>query len=344
MAYSGIAAVLTAMTFVTTWTPAQLLGSWSAKARVILILGFVCFGLILFIIATVDGARRIHLNGLAPLQQQIRDHEWLVAEAARDRDDVGQGVAITECEVSLDLACSKPFAEFIFYFFNGSLYPVAVEMELDGYVRFSDGATVIDLQDRPERIEKKSFYNTREEHDRYVRGEFIIVQKLSGADVDFMSSKRSREGGFFIFDNLTVSVRRENATDGSRLRLNDVRPRLRNTFRLDSSALAAKRELELVKIHKLEVIRGLALQLWDELQATGNATPEKVFREWEKRTMTYLTENYGEQTATQIYARCTHEEPFPILAPAQAGWLQQFFAEYQYFVDEEKKSKLASML
>ena len=217
-------------------------------------------------------------------------------------------------------------------------------MKLDGYVRFSDGVTVIDLQDRPESIKKKSFHNTRAEHDRYVGGEFIILQKLSTADVDFMSSKRSRDGGFFIFDNLTVSVRRENATDVSRLRLNDIRPRLRNAFRLDSSALAAKRELELVKICKLEVIRGLALQLWDELQATGNATPEKVFREWETRTTTYLTENYGEQAATEIYARCTHGEPFPTLGATQAGWLQQFFAEYQYFVDEEKKSKLASML
>ena len=264
-------------------------------------------------------------------------------EAARDRDDISQGVIITKCEVSVDLECSKPFAEFIFHFFNGSLYPVVIETELDGYVRFGDGATAIDLQDRPERIKKKSFHNTRAEHDRYVRGEFIIVQKLSGADVDFMSSKRSRDAGFFIFDNLTVNVRRESATDVSRLRLNDIRPKLRKAFRLDSSALTAKREHELAKIYKLEVIRGLALQLWDGLRATGDATPEKVFREWQKRTMTYLTNNYGEQRAKEIYAHCTHDEPFPATATAQISWLQQFFAQYQYFVDEERKATVAML-
>ncbi|HBB93880.1 MAG TPA: hypothetical protein DC054_00680 [Blastocatellia bacterium] len=31
--YSAIAAVLTAMTFITTWTPAELLGSWSGKCE-----------------------------------------------------------------------------------------------------------------------------------------------------------------------------------------------------------------------------------------------------------------------------------------------------------------------
>jgi len=98
-----------------------------------------------------------------------------------------------------------------------------------------------------------------------------------------------------------------------------------------------------VKIYKLEVIRGLALQLWDELRATGNVTPEKVFREWEKRTMIDLTGNYGEHRAKEIYARCTHDEPFPTSATDQTGWLQQFFAEYQYFVDEERKALVAML-
>jgi hypothetical protein len=329
------------MTFITTWTPAQLLGLWSDKAKVILILGFFCFGLILFMIATVDGARRVHLQAFVPLQQQIRDEAWVAAEAARDRDDVGLGVSITECEVSADLECSRPFVEFTFYFFNGSLYPVSIQMKLDGYVGLSDGVTLRDLEQRPESIKKKSFHNTREEHPRYVRGEFIIVQKLSRADVEFMATTRSQNGGFFIFDNLSVGVRCEGATDASRLRLNDVRPRLRGARRMDSSALEAKRDDQLSRICNLEIIRGLALQLWDELRATGNVTPENVFHEWEKRTISYLTDNYGAQTAQDIYARCTHDQPFPDVATGQVSWFQSFFAEYQYFVSEEKKDKLS---
>jgi hypothetical protein len=42
----------------------------------------------------------------------------------------------------------------------------------------------------------------------------------------------------------------------------------------------------------LEVIRGMALQIWHELRTTGNTTPEAVFNEWEQRAIEFLTPHY----------------------------------------------------
>src|SRR5207247_146893 len=72
---SGI--VMFVLRFFTTWTPALLLSSWSAKSKWILFLAYLCAGLIILLIAVVDGARRIHLERIAPLNATIESQKWL---------------------------------------------------------------------------------------------------------------------------------------------------------------------------------------------------------------------------------------------------------------------------
>jgi hypothetical protein len=302
VAYTVIGLCFFAMRFVTTWTPAQLLASWGGKSKIILILAFLCIGLILLLIAVVDGACRIHLQAVAPLRLTIENEEWLVDLAERDRQDVGKGVAITECDVRLDLECSKAYAEFTFYFFNGSVYPISIQMDLGGQVIFSDGADTRKLEQRPDRIRKRSFKDTREDHGRYVSGHFVIVQELSAAEVEFVSTKRSAWSGFFIFDELVITVKGygENM-ERARLPTGHVRPKLRCAFREDASAIESKHQTELSKIYNLEIVRGMALQLWHQLRNTGNAIPRNVFDKWKENTLHYLTENYGKKSVEELY-------------------------------------------
>jgi hypothetical protein len=56
--------------FVTKRSPADLIAPWSGKATAIFILVFICVGLILALIAVVDGARRLYLEAVDDLKKQ----------------------------------------------------------------------------------------------------------------------------------------------------------------------------------------------------------------------------------------------------------------------------------
>lgn len=73
ISYTFIALVRLALWVVTKWSPAQLIAPWSGEATSIFILAFVCLGLILALIAVVDGARRLYLEAVDNFDGQIAD-------------------------------------------------------------------------------------------------------------------------------------------------------------------------------------------------------------------------------------------------------------------------------
>jgi hypothetical protein len=113
--YTVAALCFFGLRFVTTWTPAHLISSWSGLAKLNLVFAVISVALVLILITVVDGAHRIHVQASASLLQEIHEHEWLVKQADQDRRDVGKGVAITGCELTLDLECSRPYVDLALY-------------------------------------------------------------------------------------------------------------------------------------------------------------------------------------------------------------------------------------
>jgi hypothetical protein len=68
---SGI--VMFVLRFFTTWTPAFLLSSWSGKAKWLLFFVYLCVGLILLLIAVVNGARRVYTKAANQLDTRLVD-------------------------------------------------------------------------------------------------------------------------------------------------------------------------------------------------------------------------------------------------------------------------------
>jgi hypothetical protein len=292
--------------------------TWVAAALFLLVASFLCI---------IELLRRAYDKTL-----------WLQEIANKDRQNIGAAVAITKCELRLDLECSHPYAEFTFGFFNGSLVPISVEMKLDGHISFSDGLNVCELKDKPKELKSKSFKNTREEHARLVSGEFTIRQKLSPDDVAFISTVRSYRDGYFIFDKLVIAVRGygENI-QAARLPMERVRPRLKGAYRDDATALESKRQAHLSKIDNLNIIRGSGLQLWALLRLNDEPLEKAVLDAWEDHVRDRLTESYGDEDAKKIYEGLSHGDPIPDSAPFQRGWVEGFFAQLQYLISEEKK-------
>ncbi|MDX6443126.1 MAG: hypothetical protein QOH71_200 [Blastocatellia bacterium] len=334
---TGLASI--ALWFITFWTPAQLLQSWSGKAKLVLLLAFVCVGLFLLLIVVVDGAQRVHRQAIAPLYKTLDEQKWLVELAERDRDFIGDGVAITECVLRLNLECRNPYAEFTFLFFNGSVFPISIETELDGFIAFCDNHEIRELKDRPSDLRSKSFID---EGKRYAKGaEFTIRQALNPGEVEFISAGGSRNG-YFLFDNLDIMVGGYSEELGeirhSRLLMeNYVRPRLKSAYREDETALESKRQAHLSKIENLNVIRGLGLQLWALLRLNDQQLDQATLGDWERNVCSRLTESYGEEGAKKIYEELSHGDSIPDSASFQRGWIQAFFAQLQYFISEEKK-------
>jgi len=73
VSYALIGVVRLALWILTKWSPADLLAPWSGKVTAIFILAFFCLGLILALIAVVDGARRLHLKAIGNFDKQIAD-------------------------------------------------------------------------------------------------------------------------------------------------------------------------------------------------------------------------------------------------------------------------------
>ena len=71
--YTLIGVVRLVLWIVTKWSPAELIAPWPREATAIFILAFVCLGLILALIAVVDGARRLHLEAVGNFDKQIAD-------------------------------------------------------------------------------------------------------------------------------------------------------------------------------------------------------------------------------------------------------------------------------
>lgn len=70
ISYGVIGGVSLLLWFLTPWSPSELLIPWSRKEKVILVLAFICVGLILLLIAVVDGARRLHEGAVIRLKER----------------------------------------------------------------------------------------------------------------------------------------------------------------------------------------------------------------------------------------------------------------------------------
>lgn len=85
---SGI--VMFVLRFFTTWTPALLLSSWSGRAKWILFLVYLCVGLILLVIAVVDGARRLYVEAANNFDIRLADARADLESRAKRLEKLGE--------------------------------------------------------------------------------------------------------------------------------------------------------------------------------------------------------------------------------------------------------------
>lgn len=93
--YPLIGAIALAAWFISMRSPAQYLTSWSREEKLILVLIFVCIGLIILLIGVVDGARRFHVRTIKDL---ITEHTATVE---------GQNKRIRELDETLEEETKK---------------------------------------------------------------------------------------------------------------------------------------------------------------------------------------------------------------------------------------------
>jgi hypothetical protein len=333
-ALAGLIAFL--MAFFTTWTPALLLASWSGKAKVILLLAFLCVGLILVLIAVVDGARRIHLQRTAPLNATIESQVWLVELAERDRRAISNGVRVTGCEVDIDidLRSMRGWVEFRFKIFNGSVFPIALA-DVGGLVSFSNMSEFRKLDGECKVLPNLSAGNCQ----RHNTGHFTLHHDLSKEDVAFISAARS---GCFMFDQLIISVRGQGEAFDDlpamslATKADDVQPTLRGAFRHDATALEAIRKSHISRMKALSVVQGMYEKAHSQLQRTEASIEGWAIKDWELDTLMVLDRGYKDRVLSeQIYQRICRRHAVPETADEQERWLGNCIQRLLPLIEEE---------
>ncbi|MGZ8845610.1 MAG: hypothetical protein ACXW3C_04020 [Pyrinomonadaceae bacterium] len=85
--------------FVTTRSPAQLLSSWSAAAKISLVLTAVCVGLIILFYGFVAGAQRVHQKAVRDIKNRHSSELSALQEELRD---------VKDPQVSIDYLAHQP--------------------------------------------------------------------------------------------------------------------------------------------------------------------------------------------------------------------------------------------
>lgn len=192
------------------------------------------------------------------LRDQLAELEWLARISTQDLQNVGAGTKITRCEVEIDLECQKPWILFTFTIFNGSVFAIAVDRTLKGWVKFANG------RDKPRKLESDSKFLDRPAPscERHKTAEFTLRQELSADDAAFIAAKTSRNG-YFLFDELWIAVKGDgkSAHNIPVARLptspDDVMPRFKQASHVDESVWEDRRQERLSKIMALHTARGM---------------------------------------------------------------------------------------
>jgi hypothetical protein len=295
----------------------------SAK-RTWLILGLsILFG---FLAITIEFLRRAHSKTI-----------WLQETAETDRKGIGAGIAVTKCEVELDLECTFPYAEFTVIISNGSLFPISIR-QCDGCISFSNGRAT-EPQQLSGKLEMRPQLSA-ENCQRHASGVFALRQQLSSENVAFI--RAGTQDGYFLFDKLNVKIngyRQDQNVAASRLSMDDVRPRLKGAYRPDASAIESKRQDHLSRIHFLGIVRGIAIQLYGPLGEGEDPMSKGAIERWESHALKHLTKAYGEDTADRVYKELTKREVMPSdFAPSQRQWFEDFFRRIDHLISKEKRA------
>lgn len=346
ISYAVIGGASLFLWFITPWTPAELLKPWSGKAKVIFVLGFICVGLILLLVAVIDGARRLYIEAIAPLNATIESQKWLTYLAKHDREVLGTGVAVAGCEVSLDLECSKAWAEFRITVFDGSLYPIAVG-DATGFISFANGSD--ETRKLTGALEMISKQMSAENCQRHNRGHFTLRQQLSPDDARFIDAEASRDG-YFLFDNLKLTVRAHGVG------LDDipvgqiptsphhVLARLRGAVRADATALEAKRKAHNAKVHVLAVALGLSVQVYMRLNRTemeSDNTTADTIKNWRSDVMEVLRRGYSNDEAQSLFESLCDKFPLDESNIGnQRRWVGDFVERLRKRIDQDHQNRL----
>lgn len=304
ISYTLIGVLRLVLWIVTKRSPADLIAPWSGKATAIFILAFVCLGVVLALIAVVDGARRVHLQEVAPLNETIESQRWLVKIENQDRYAVGQGVRIIGCEVDIDISSGRDrgWLEFRFKVFNGSVFPITLA-GVTGVVSFSNMSEFRELDGSFKVIP----YLSVENWQRHTTALFTLHHELSKADAGFISAAKS---GCFMFDKLAITVRGQGeAFDDLPVALiptqvDDVQPTLRSAFRHDASFLESERrtlyQSHLERVRLLSEVIGRGRELV-RIHKDPQFIPMEDMKAFGREIERALRECYGNSANKKFY-------------------------------------------
>jgi hypothetical protein len=143
------------------------------------------------------------------LQTYLTEHRlaWLNKTVEGDRLRIDKAVPVVECSFSRAAgAPGQTYIEFMFDLFNGSVYSVAIDKSLKGFVRFGD----IPLQGRVA-ITGRSKLDLLEPRQT---GTFVVTLWMSQEDSETIDEIRKvSSNAVFAFDQLSITVAGANEND-----------------------------------------------------------------------------------------------------------------------------------
>lgn len=276
------------------------------------------------------------------LRDQLTEIEWLAKLSKEDLQNVSAGIKITRCEVDIDLECRKPWIQFRFTIFNGSVFPIAVDRTLKGWVKFANG------RDKPRELKSELKFLDRPAPscERHKTAEFTLHQELSDDDAVFIAAKTSREG-WFLFDALVIAIKGDDESSHNipvaplPTSPDDVMPRLKRAAHVDESVWEKRRQERLSKIMALHTARGMYELAHHQLRREAmskDAGDWEVSRglkdAWARDILEALRRGYQGQ-AQAIYDNICGDSLLPESLHEQEEWSRTCLANLDTLITKE---------
>lgn len=125
-----------------------------------------------------------------------RANARLLEIAESDKRNIQNALSVGEPEIHYELLKEVPFVDFTFRVFNGSVYSISLDTQVDGYISFRKQQLLGFMQI------VRSFKNLAHGYS----GEFTVRQQLSRLEAEFISNAHEPDADYFYLQQLKVKI------------------------------------------------------------------------------------------------------------------------------------------
>lgn len=140
---------------------------------------------------------------LATINQELQKTEWMNIIADADAENIEKMIVTRSPSVSYDFSNQSPWLEFMFYIFNGTFYPIAIDSNIQGFMAYGGSRIDGQITQRPEWEIKdlKRGWTARVKFRLWLKPENVETWRKVFETQDSNPSK------WFEFNDLIITVR-----------------------------------------------------------------------------------------------------------------------------------------